>query len=196
MRVPLCQTFKKKADPQGACNKMHKSLESTCLHHPESSGPWFPGQTQPSATLRRWLLLFVWPLAAAVTELHRAVCTTQSIPKQHQPCCQPWWGLWCSGSLPRSTEGSPQKASRVLLSYGSQGWWGCFPCGLEQCFSIDAGWGITQRTPSLHLTSVSSYSFSYYFFSFISKSDVDFLGVCCHWASRDVDQALNYSFHS
>lgn len=35
MRVILCQIFKKKAGPQGACNKMYKSLESTCLHYPE-----------------------------------------------------------------------------------------------------------------------------------------------------------------
>lgn len=102
-------SFQKKAGPQGACNKMYKSLESTCLHYPESSRPWFPGQTPPSAILRRWLLLFVWPLAAAVKEVQWVACMTQSIPKEHQKCCQPWWGLWCSGSLPRSTEVSRGK---------------------------------------------------------------------------------------
>lgn len=83
------------------------------------------------------------------------------------------------------------EVSRVVLSRGSQ----CC-CGLQKCFPIDADWGITPFTSPLHLTSISNYSFSYNSFSFISKSDVDFLGMYFHWASRDVDQTLNYSFHS
>lgn len=171
---------------------MYRSLESTCLHYPEF----------------RTLVSWADTTICNTEEMASSICLTfgcscQRItlgslhdsehPQTARKCCQPWWGLWCSGSLPRSTEVSLQKVSRVLLSRGSQ--W-CFPCGLQQCFYIDADWGTTQCTPSLHLTSISSNSLSYIFFSFISKSDVDFLGICFHWTSRDVDQALNYSFHS
>lgn len=181
-------SFQKKAGPQGACNKMYKSLESTCLHYPESSRPWFPGQTPPSALLRRWLLLFDLWLQLSKRYSGQPAWLRAS-PKSTRNVASPGGDCDVLGACPGALRWA--EVSRVVLSRGSQ----CC-CGLQKCFPIDADWGITPFTSPLHLTSISNYSFSYNSFSFISKSDVDFLGMYFHRASRDVDQTLNYSFHS